>query len=65
MRRRQIWALGAQPVIEAGIEATPEPLADTLIPQAAIGDDRNACPKCGRMVKQGKYLHVKHCKGKK
>lgn len=23
----------------------------------------DACPKCGRVVKQGKYLHVKHCKG--
>lgn len=23
------------------------------------------CPKCGRIVKRGKYMHQKHCKGKK
>lgn len=27
--------------------------------------DPHACPKCGRIVKQGKVLHIKHCKGKK
>lgn len=25
--------------------------------------DPFACPKCGRHVKQGRFLHVKHCKG--
>jgi len=24
----------------------------------------DACPKCGRVVKRGKYMHQKHCKGK-
>ena len=23
----------------------------------------DACPKCGKVVRQGRYLHVKHCKG--
>ena len=23
----------------------------------------DACPKCGKIVKQGKYMHIKHCKG--
>ena len=23
----------------------------------------NACPKCGRVVVQGKYMHQKYCKG--
>lgn len=27
--------------------------------------DPHACPKCGRIVKQGKVLHIKHCKGRK
>jgi Zn finger protein HypA/HybF involved in hydrogenase expression len=27
--------------------------------------DRYACPKCGKHVKQGHYLHVKHCRGEK
>ena len=26
--------------------------------------DPYACPKCGRIVKQGRVLHIKHCKGK-
>lgn len=25
--------------------------------------DPHACPKCGRVVKQGHYMHVKYCKG--
>jgi hypothetical protein len=24
----------------------------------------DACPKCGRVVKQGKWMHQKYCKGK-
>jgi Zn finger protein HypA/HybF involved in hydrogenase expression len=27
--------------------------------------DRYACPKCGKHVKQGHYMHVKHCRGPK
>ena len=26
-------------------------------------DSADACPKCGRTVRQGRYLHIKHCKG--
>ena len=25
--------------------------------------DQDACPKCGRVVNRGKYMHEKHCKG--
>ena len=25
--------------------------------------DPDSCPKCGKVVKQGKYMHVKFCKG--
>lgn len=24
---------------------------------------KDSCPKCGRYVKQGRYLHVKYCQG--
>jgi Zn finger protein HypA/HybF involved in hydrogenase expression len=27
--------------------------------------DRYACPKCGRHVRQGHYMHVKYCRGPK
>ncbi len=27
--------------------------------------DKDACPKCGRTVRQGKYQHFKHCRGDK
>lgn len=27
--------------------------------------DPRACPKCGRIVMRGRYLHIKHCKGAK
>ena len=25
----------------------------------------DACPKCGRIIKQGRYMHVKFCRGGK
>lgn len=57
-RRRQIWAARS-------IAATPAAVIDHFIPAAAFvaKPDPNACPKCGRIVKQGKHLHQKHCKG--
>lgn len=30
--------------------------------QAVLNPD--SCPKCGRVIKQGRYMHVKYCKGK-
>ena len=30
-------------------------------PQAVLSDE---CPKCGKIVKRGKFMHQKHCKGK-
>lgn len=34
-------------------------------PAAEILNDKDACPKCGRIVRQGKYMHVKFCRGAK
>ena len=31
---------------------------------SAQGRNPDACPKCGRVVKQGKYMHIKYCDGK-
>ena len=28
-----------------------------------VEEKPDACPKCGRVVKQGRYLHIKHCRG--
>ena len=25
--------------------------------------DANACPKCGKVVRQGRFMHEKYCKG--
>ena len=37
-----------------------EKVKETSPPQVL---DYDACPKCGRVVKRGRYLHIKHCKG--
>lgn len=31
-------------------------------PQTVLSDE---CPKCGKVVKRGKFMHQKHCKGGK
>ena len=31
-------------------------------PKAVLSDE---CPKCGKVVKRGKFMHQKHCKGLK
>lgn len=41
--------------------ATQE-VPDEVIPPTAL--DKDACPKCGRIVRQGRVMHVKFCKGK-
>ena len=69
-RRRAIYAA-------RNIEAAAKPLMDELIspPEMKAEDvfgtvktsppgDKHACPKCGKIVRQGKYLHQKFCKGK-
>lgn len=62
-RRRAIWAQQANEPV-AAIEATPELLSEKVIPPSALlPESKHACPKCGRIVKQGKFLHTKHCKG--
>jgi hypothetical protein len=35
----------------------PEP----VLPEPVV--DPDACPKCGRIVKQGRYMHIKYCEG--
>ncbi len=42
------------------IEERQAPVTTPTPVSAAHADE---CPKCGRIVKQGKYLHVKHCTG--
>ena len=44
------------------VDDAPEEVAPAAT--AAQEYDPNACPKCGRVVKQGKFLHIKNCKGK-
>jgi hypothetical protein len=49
------------------LQATPAFVPDELIPQSMIATvipDPHACPKCGKIVKQGKVMHMKWCKGK-
>ena len=31
-------------------------------PKTVLSDE---CPKCGKVVKRGKFMHQKHCKGPK
>lgn len=49
---------------EDEMDQTPQVQAVEAPAKPAILDP-HACPKCGRIVKQGKVLHVKHCRGKK
>lgn len=49
MRRRQIYATLAQPIVEV----TPQ------IPEPPPG---KACPHCERVLTRGYWSHVKHCK---
>ena len=51
------------------IQAIPDHIADEDIPQTAFAPepkpyDKHACPKCGRSVRQGMFMHRRHCKGK-
>lgn len=31
--------------------------------EAEVLNSPDACPKCGRVIRQGKYMHVKYCQG--
>ena len=33
------------------------------LPQPPKVTDPRACPRCGRILIKGRYMHVKHCKG--
>ncbi len=37
-------------------EATQERMEETQV-------NADSCPKCGKVVRQGRYLHVKFCRG--
>lgn len=32
-------------------------------PSPILNKSKHNCPKCGRYVRQGMHMHVKHCKG--
>lgn len=49
-----MFAMQSQPEVCVQVETAP-----------VTQPDPNACPKCGRIVKQGKFMHQKHCKGVK
>lgn len=55
--RATIEELKRSPVFEEVKDETQE-----TAPKAAVLTDE--CPKCGRIVKRGKYFHQKYCKGK-
>ncbi len=40
----------------------PEPLVEEIHEDPITNPD--ACPKCGRIVRQGRYAHVKYCEGR-
>jgi hypothetical protein len=40
-----------------------EKAPETTPPEVLKAPDPYACPKCGKHVKQGHYMHVKWCKG--
>jgi hypothetical protein len=57
---------------EEKLDPKPAPLAAHIIGAKKTLDGpenseaiQDACPKCGRVVKQGKYMHQKFCKGPK
>lgn len=41
---------------------TEDEKAPQETPKEVLSDE---CPKCGKIVKRGKYMHQKHCKGVK
>lgn len=41
-------------------KVTDEKVQET--PKAVLADE---CPKCGKVVKRGKFMHQKHCQGPK
>lgn len=45
-------------------EATKEDAQTQPASEVQASTDADTCPKCGRYVKQGRYLHIKFCKGK-
>ena len=75
MRRRQMYAQQSESKMVAaltdpcvvykteigGIAATVYSSDEGL---TLVTNNKDACPKCGRIVKQGKVLHQKYCRGK-
>lgn len=39
-------------------------MARAAAPKVEPPPDPNACPKCGRVLTRGRYMHVKYCKGR-
>lgn len=59
MRRRQMYAMSPiQQMAADDLGAAIAPRIEELTP------DKHECPKCGRIVKQGMFMHKKYCQGK-
>lgn len=59
MRRRQIFAMQSN--------VTNEVRHDEEVKEASEAAEEvlkvKACPKCGKMIARGMFMHAKHCKG--
>ena len=59
MRRRQIFAMQSN--------VTNERIQDEKVQEASEAAEEvlkvKACPKCGKMIARGMFMHSKHCKG--
>ena len=49
--RATLEAIAKDPTFRAAEDAPPQ--------------DPDGCPKCGKVIKQGRYMHVKFCRGVK
>ena len=66
--RRQVDVPVAKPVaatvaIEPDTTKPDEPTAVAGASTITLSASSDACPKCGKIVKQGRYIHEKYCSG--
>ena len=59
MRRRQIFAMQSNALNEPK-GAIHEEAKGEAPAQEVLG---KACPKCGKVIRQGMFMHMKYCKG--
>ena len=41
----------------------PAPRVEEPAPVKLTPNQINACPKCGKVIGRGRFMHIKHCKG--